>query len=67
MKLTKNKCSREDLATNAAKEELTNVVDTVDLSVLELEDTNHVVGPGCDGGDGDENDETGNHAKGVKH
>jgi hypothetical protein len=63
---TQAKGNAKDLTSNATKDEVTSVVDAVYLGMVALKDTNHVVGPGCDCGDDDEADNTGNDTEDVE-
>lgn len=63
---TENKHHTEKLAPDASKEQLADVVDAVDGSMAQLEDTDHVVGPGGDDGDGDQDDDARHHAEDVE-
>ena len=54
------------LPSEASKDKTSGVVDTVDFRVALLELANDIVGPGCDDGDGEHADDTGDETEGVE-
>lgn len=63
---TEAESNTEDLASDSAEDQKACIVDTVDLRMVALEDTNHVIGPCCDGGDDDETDDAGEDTEDVE-
>lgn len=63
---TEAECNTENLASDSAEDQKACIVDTIDLRMVALKDTDHVIGPGCDGGDDDEADDAGEDTEDVE-
>lgn len=67
MPLTENECNGEEFTADAAEEKEPDIIDAVHLWMVQLEDADHVVGPGCDAADDDEADDSGDDAQSVEN
>lgn len=63
---TETESDTENLASNSAKDQKACIVDTVDLRMVALKNTNHVIGPCRDAGDDDEADDAGEDTEDVE-
>lgn len=64
--LTEKECSSQDNLACTAAQQPTHIVDTVDLTMAELEDTDDIVGPGCNAADEKETDHAGDDTEGIE-
>lgn len=64
--LTQTKGHSKDLTANAAKHELTSVVNSIHLGVVQLKATDNVARPGGNGANGDQQEGAGDDSKDVE-
>jgi hypothetical protein len=55
--LTKGKSSPKEFTTNATKEQLPDIIDTIYLTMIDFENTDDIIGPRCDSSDDDKDDD----------
>lgn len=66
LKLTENEDDSHENLAGLSKDLLADIVDTINGRMIELENTNHIVRPGCDATNDKQTDHARDHAENIE-